>query len=62
MTVLTPHIPTDVVHIQKAPFVYISVGQTVKCVSLQYHANSANTSVSGDLTGYNDYSGCMIRQ
>ena len=54
-TVSHPNILTYVVDIKKAPFVaYTSVDQTVKCISLQNHAMSTNTSVSGDLTGYND--------
>ena len=37
------------------PFVaHTDVDKIVKCISLQYRAGSTNTSVPGDLTGYND--------
>ena len=51
----SPNILTNVVDIQRAslsPTPLLS--KTVKCVSLQYHSNSANTSVSGEVTDYND--------
>ena len=37
------------------------LNKTVKRISLQYRAKNTNTSVSGDLTGYNDIA-CLIQK
>ena len=55
------HILADVVIFKRHLLLPTPVlNKTVKCVSLQYHASSTNTYVSGHLTGYNG-SAC-IRQ